>query len=59
MYTFFPTSKVDLLLRKGIYPYDYMDNIRKFEETTLPPKEAFYSLLNEADVSEENYTHAK
>ena len=30
-----------LLIRKGIYPYEYMDNWDKFRETVLPPKEAF------------------
>ena len=30
-----------LLLRKGLYPYEYMDSWEKFDETTIPPKEAF------------------
>ena len=30
-----------LLLRKGVYPYEYMDSWEKFDETTIPPKEAF------------------
>ncbi|KAK3772394.1 hypothetical protein RRG08_031418 [Elysia crispata] len=33
----------ELLLRKGVYPYEYMDSWGRFEETKLPPKEAFYS----------------
>ena len=32
-----------LLLRKGVYPYEYMDSWEKFDKTSLPPKEAFYS----------------
>ena len=36
-------NKFVLLLRKGVYPYEDMDNWEKFDETTLPPKEAFYS----------------
>ena len=32
-----------MLLRKGIYPYEYMD---RFDETPLPDKETFYSELN-------------
>ena len=31
-------SKFVLLLRKGVYPYEYMDSWKKFDETTLPPK---------------------
>ena len=27
-----------LLLRKGVYPYEDMDNWEKFDETTIPPK---------------------
>ena len=44
-----------MLLRKGVYPYEYMDSWEKFDETTLPPKEAFYSNLNLEDISDENY----
>ena len=30
-----------LLLRKGIYPYEYIDSWERFDETSLPEKEAF------------------
>ena len=39
-------NKFILLLRKGIYPYEDMDNQGKFDETTIPAKESFYSKLN-------------
>ena len=39
-------NKFLLLLRKGVYPYEYMDDWEKFNETTLPEKEEFYSNLN-------------
>ena len=32
-----------LLLRKGICPYEFMDSWERFDEDTIPPKEAFYS----------------
>ena len=48
-----------MLLRKGVYPYEYMDSWEKFDETTLPPKEAFYSNLNLEDISDEDYVHAQ
>ena len=50
---------LDLLLRKGIYPYDYMDSLEKLNETRLPPKSAFYSKLNNVEISNEDYAHAK
>ena len=50
---------VDLLLQKGVYPYDYMDSWERFEETKLPPKSKFYSKLNESDISDEDYEHGQ
>ena len=50
--------KFVLLLRKDVYPYEYMDSWEKFDENTLPPK-AFYSNLNLEDISDEDYAHAQ
>ena len=47
------------LLRKGVYPYEYMDSWEKFDETLLPPKKAFYSKLNLEDISDKDYNHAQ
>ena len=52
-------KKIELMTRKGIYPYDYMNGIEKFSETQLPPKEAFYSKLNDCGVSDEDYEYAQ
>ena len=52
-------NKFVLLLRKGVYPYEYMDSWEKFNENTLPPKKDFYNNLNLEDISDENYTHAQ
>ena len=49
----------ELLLRKGVYPYEYMESIEKLKETKLPPKEAFFSKLTGENVSQEDYEHAK
>ena len=38
-------EQLELLRRKGVYPYDYVDRLDKLAETQLPPKEAFYSRL--------------
>ena len=48
-----------MLLRKGVYPYEDMDNWKKIYETTLPPKEVFYSNLNLEDITNEDYVHAQ
>ena len=51
--------ELDLLKGKGVYPYDCMDSFEKFEETVLPPKKEFYSILNDTDISDEDYQHAQ
>ena len=51
-------KKLDLLLRKGVYPYDYVSSLERLDETKLPPKEAFYSKLNDCGISDEDYKHA-
>ena len=56
---YYANDKLSLLTRKGVYPYEYMNLPKRLKETKLPPKEAFYSRLNEEGISEENYTHAK
>ena len=48
----------ELLTRKGVYPYDYVSNLKKFSETQLPPREEFYSKLNDEHISEEDFYHA-
>ena len=48
-----------LLLRKEVYPYEYMSSWDKFEETKLPPKYAFHSNLNMSDISKYDYEHAQ
>ena len=52
-------NKFVLLLRKGVYPYEYMDSWEKFDKTTLPPKETFHSNLNLEDISNTDYVHAQ
>ena len=54
----FKGKKLDLMVRKGVYPYDYMDSFDKFDEK-LPPKEEFYSIFNDENISDEDYKHAQ
>ena len=49
----------ELLMRKGVYPYEYMDTWDRFTELKLPPKEVFYSKLSDAHISDEDYAHAQ
>ena len=49
----------ELLIRKGVYLYEYMSSWDKFDEMELPPKEAFRSNLNVSDISDHDYSHAQ
>ena len=46
-----------LMKEKGVYPYDYMDSFSKFNDTQLPRREDFYSLLTDEDISDDDYSH--
>ena len=48
-----------LMRRKGVYPYEYMDSWEKFEQTSLPLKDAFYSRLNMKGISDQEHEHAQ
>ena len=52
-------NKLILFLRKGVYPYEYMDSWERFDETSLSDKEAFYSSLNMKDITDVDHRHAK
>ena len=52
-------NKFILLLRKGVYPYEYKDSWERFDETSLLDKEAFYSSLNMEDITDVDHRHAK
>ena len=56
---YYSGDKFNLLARKGVYPYEYMDSLEKLEETKLPLKEAFYWRLNDGGISDEDYAHAQ
>ena len=56
---YYSGEKFNLLTRKGVYPYEYMDTPEKLKETKLPPREAFYSKLNNENISDEDYAHAQ
>ena len=55
----FKGKRLNIMSQKGVYPYDYMDSLEKFNQTELPTKEDFYSILNNQHISDEEYDHAK
>ncbi|CAN8031091.1 unnamed protein product [Ixodes persulcatus] len=50
---------VELLARKGVFPYDYVTSFEAYREPELPPPESFYNKLNDSQISEEDYRHAQ
>ena len=55
----FTGKKLILMSQKGVYPYDFMDSFEKFDQTELPTKEQFYSILNDQHITNDEYDHAK
>ena len=53
--TAFYGYKLDLMSKKGVYPYNFMDSMEKFENKELPKIKEFYSTLNEEHISEKDY----
>ena len=51
-------NKFIMLLRNGVYPYEYMDGWNKFNEELMPSKELFYSNLTLENIGEVDYMHA-
>ena len=50
---------MEILCRKGFYPYEYIDNETKLDEIGLPPKSAFYSKLTQKGITDEEYKHCQ
>ena len=56
---YFNGIQLSLLLRNCVCPYDYVDCMKKFDEASLPPKEAFYSKLTGEGITHQDYQHAR
>ena len=50
---------LDLMTKKTVYPYTYINNYDKFKEKCLPAKEYFFNDLTEKSVTDEDYLHAQ
>ena len=62
----FPIDKLEILKRKDAYPYEWVDSYKKFNYQELPPKECFYSSIDDGKrgkgdghISDEQYLHLK
>ena len=55
---YFTPKQAEILKQKGFYPYEYMNTEEKFNDTKLPPREAFYSKLSGRGITEKDYKHA-
>ena len=54
----FKGKRLNLMSQKGVYPYDFMDSFEKFNQTELPNKDQFYSILNDQHITDDEYVHA-
>ena len=56
---FYKGEELKLLFRKGVFPYDWLDGLDKLNTTQLPSKDAFYSILNDENISDNDYKNAQ
>ncbi|CAB4430962.1 unnamed protein product [Rhizophagus irregularis] len=54
----FSSEHIDLITRKGVYPYEYIDSHDRFKETELPSIHDFHSTLG-GKITQDNYKHAQ
>jgi len=52
-------GQFEILTRKGVFPYEWFDSAERFEETSLPVQDMFYSRLYEEKLSDDDYAHAQ
>ena len=52
-------DRFKLLLREGVYPYEYMDSWEKLELPVPLDKNHYYSKLNDSNISDKDIEHVK
>jgi len=57
--TFYQGRKLELLMKKGVFPYEYVSSWSRLEDKALPPKEQFASSLSESTITDYEYAHAQ
>ena len=55
----YPEADVELLERKGVCCYDYIDSLARLNEPAIPPQEAFFNKLGGVECSQADYAHAQ
>ena len=50
-------DKTGVVLRKGVYPYEYIDSLDRFNEPRLPPIETFYGKLTDEKITQDDYDY--
>lgn len=55
----FKDDQLNLIKQKGVYPYDYMDSVDRFNDAQLPSKDDFYRILTDEDITDKSYAHAQ
>src|SRR5436190_906054 len=53
------SENFNLLTRKGVFPYEYIDCVNKLNDVSLPSRESFYSSLTGNTISDSDYAHAE
>ncbi|XP_064464359.1 uncharacterized protein LOC135375618 [Ornithodoros turicata] len=57
---FFPNEEhFQLVVRKGVFCYNFVTTFEAYNELSLPPRDQFFNTLNGTEVSEEDYCHAQ
>ena len=54
----FSGEKLELVKKKGIYPYEYFDSFKKFKESKLPDIDKFFSSVKDCGIRDQEYQRA-
>ena len=54
----YTAKQINLLKRKGVFPYDHISSFDSLQETSLPSQDKFYNSLNDCQISWKDYHHA-
>ena len=52
-------DKFELVNKKGSFPYDWFNNLKKLDRKSLPPYEKWYSKLYDKNITKDEYKHAQ